>query len=65
MVEYALSRTVSPALAAEYQVRLPDKRLLQAKLHELRRLAEAADGPPAIEGPRPPAAKRGGTKVSK
>ena len=34
VVEYALSRTVSPALVAEYKTRLPDKRLLQAKLHE-------------------------------
>jgi len=35
VVEYALSRSLSPALIAEYQTRLPDKRLLQAKLHEL------------------------------
>lgn len=34
VVEYALSRSVSPALVAEYQTRLPDKKLLQAKLHE-------------------------------
>jgi len=34
VVEYALSRTVSPALVAEYRIRLPEKRLLQAKLHE-------------------------------
>ena len=34
VVEYALSRTLSPALIAEYQTQLPDKRLLQAKLHE-------------------------------
>jgi len=34
VVEYALSRTLSPALVAEYQTLLPDKRLLQAKLHE-------------------------------
>jgi hypothetical protein len=33
-VEYALSRTLSPALIAEYQTHLPDKKLLQAKLHE-------------------------------
>jgi hypothetical protein len=32
--EYALSRSASPALVAEYQTRLPDKKLLQAKLHE-------------------------------
>jgi predicted nuclease of restriction endonuclease-like (RecB) superfamily len=34
VVEYALSRTLSPALIAEYQTQLPDKQLLQAKLHE-------------------------------
>ncbi|HEX3071738.1 MAG TPA: PDDEXK nuclease domain-containing protein [Thermoanaerobaculia bacterium] len=35
VVEYALSRTLSPALIAEYQTRLPDKKVLAAKLHEL------------------------------
>jgi hypothetical protein len=35
VVEYALSRTLSPALIAEYQSKLPDKQLLQAKLQEL------------------------------
>jgi hypothetical protein len=34
VVEYALSRNLSPALIAEYQTQLPDKKLLQAKLHE-------------------------------
>jgi len=34
VVEYALSRTISPAVVAEYRTQLPDKRLLQAKLHE-------------------------------
>jgi len=34
VVEYALSRSLSPALVAEYQTQLPDKSLLQAKLHE-------------------------------
>ncbi len=41
VVEYALSRTLSPALVAEYQTRLPDKKLLQAKLHEFYTLAES------------------------
>lgn len=36
VVEYALSRTLSPALVAEYQLRLPDPALLQDKLRELR-----------------------------
>lgn len=34
VVEYALSRSLSPALVAQYQNQLPDKKLLQAKLHE-------------------------------
>ncbi|GFM73558.1 hypothetical protein PSCICL_45500 [Pseudomonas cichorii] len=34
VVEYALNRSLSPALIVEYQTRLPDKQLLQAKLHE-------------------------------
>lgn len=34
VVEYALNRSLSPALIAEYQTRLPDKALLEAKLHE-------------------------------
>lgn len=35
VVEYALSRNLSPALVAQYQLQLPDKKLLQARLHEL------------------------------
>jgi predicted nuclease of restriction endonuclease-like (RecB) superfamily len=35
VVEYALSRTLSPAMVSEYQIRLPDKKLLQQKLYEL------------------------------
>ena len=31
VVEYALSRSLSPALVAEYQTRLPDKKLLQSQ----------------------------------
>jgi predicted nuclease of restriction endonuclease-like (RecB) superfamily len=40
VVEYALSRSLSPALVAEYQTRLPDRKLLQAKLHEFYTLTE-------------------------
>lgn len=40
VVEYALSRNLSPTLIAEYQLQLPDKKLLQAKLHELAIAAE-------------------------
>ncbi len=35
VVEYALNRTMSPALIAAYQTMLPDKKLLQGKLNEL------------------------------
>jgi hypothetical protein len=41
VVEYALSRALSPVLVAEYQARLPDKKVLQAKLHEFYALAES------------------------
>lgn len=45
VVEYALSRSLSPALVAEYQTQLPDKKLLQAKLHEFyeQRVASVSD----------------------
>ncbi|MEP6587872.1 MAG: PDDEXK nuclease domain-containing protein [Polaromonas sp.] len=43
VVEYALSRSLSPALIAAYQTQLPDKALLQAKLHELYAQNAAAD----------------------
>jgi len=61
VVEYALSRAMSPALVAEYQTRLPDKALLQAKLHEFYQLAQehapptdAVRKPPALPAPRKP-----------
>ncbi len=41
VVEYALSRSMSPALVSEYQTRLPEKKLLQAKLHEFYALAQS------------------------
>lgn len=34
VVEYALSRSLSPTLIAQYETQLPDKKLLQMKLHE-------------------------------
>jgi predicted nuclease of restriction endonuclease-like (RecB) superfamily len=40
VVEYALSRSLSPAMVAEYQLRLPDKKVLKAKLRELSNVAE-------------------------
>ncbi len=44
VVEYALRRSLSPALIAEYQTQLPDKKLLQAKLHEFYLENLAAEG---------------------
>ena len=41
VVEYALSRSLSPALIAEYKLHLPNKRVLEAKLRELAELAES------------------------
>ena len=57
VVEYALSRAVSPALVAEYQTRLPDKKLLQAKLHEFYELTRTADLP-AMESREPVTKKK-------
>jgi predicted nuclease of restriction endonuclease-like (RecB) superfamily len=66
VVEYALARALSPALIAEYQTRLPDKKLLQAKLHEFYALAESKAVIPVPEGreavvpkPRKPRKGRG------
>ena len=57
VVEYALSRTLSPALVAQYQTQLPDKQMLAAKLHEFYALnAPALDIEPAPTAPR----KKGG-----
>ena len=35
VVEYAMSRTMSPMMVAEYKLQLPDKEVLQKKLQEL------------------------------
>ena len=43
VVEYALSRSLSPAMIAEYETQLPDKKLLQAKLHELYQMLAPPD----------------------
>ena len=40
VVEYALSRSMSPALVADYQLHLPDKNLLTARISELKELAD-------------------------
>lgn len=46
VVEYALARTTSPTLVAEYQTMLPSKALLRNKLHEL--YAQLAPGESGI-----------------
>ncbi len=53
VVEYALSRTLSPALVAQYQTQLPDKQMLAAKLHEFYALSA-----PAVEAAAPRGRKR-------
>jgi predicted nuclease of restriction endonuclease-like (RecB) superfamily len=45
VVEYALSRTLSPALVAQYQTSLPDKALLQRKLAEFYEIETARQQP--------------------
>ena len=35
VVEYAMSRTLSPMMVAGYQLQLPDKNILQKKLHKI------------------------------
>jgi hypothetical protein len=59
VVEYALSRLLSPPLVAEYQTHLPDKKLLQAKLHEFYELAAAAVADTPAATPAKSKAKRG------
>lgn len=43
VVEYALSRSMSPMMVAEYTLQLPDKKLLREKLRELTELALDAE----------------------
>ena len=44
VVEYALARNISPALIADYETILPDKKLLQAKLEEFAELFKLGKG---------------------
>ena len=52
VVEYALSRNLSPTLIAQYQLQLPDKKLLQARLHAL--LAGEPAHQPVMPKTKPP-----------
>jgi len=66
VVEYALSRSASPAVIADYQTRLPDKKLLQAKLHEFYQSAEAEaavqEGKSQLQNAKPSARPRRGRR---
>lgn len=44
VVEYAMSRTLSPMMVAEYRLQLPDKSVLQKKLQELINMPLIKDG---------------------
>ena len=35
VVEYSMSRSLSPTMVAEYKIQLPDKKILQKKLKEI------------------------------
>lgn len=52
VVEYALSRTLSPALVAQYQMQLPDRQMLAAKLHEFYALSAPETARRAASGTR-------------
>ncbi len=71
VVEYALARTASPALVAEYQTVLPSKALLRRKLHEfyaqlaLEELGGDIRPKPRDESPRGTSADRAPTPKRK
>jgi len=44
VVEYALSRSISPTMVSDYTLYLPDKKILQDKLRELADIAMEQDG---------------------
>jgi predicted nuclease of restriction endonuclease-like (RecB) superfamily len=44
VVEYAMNRSLSPALIADYKLHLPDKKVLENKLRELAELVEGSVG---------------------
>jgi hypothetical protein len=35
VVEYSMSRSLSPTMVADYKIQLPDKKILQKKLKEI------------------------------
>ncbi|MBR1913959.1 MAG: DUF1016 family protein, partial [Lachnospiraceae bacterium] len=48
VVEYAMSRTLSPMMVSQYQLQLPDKDILRKKLQELSSLPEIKEN--SMEG---------------
>ena len=43
VVEYAMSRTMSPMMVSRYQLQLPDKEVLRKKLQELANIPQIED----------------------
>lgn len=43
VVEYAMSRTMSPMLVSEYRLQLPDKSVLEKKLQQLINIPQIED----------------------
>ena len=43
VVEYAMSRTMSPMLVSQYQLQLPDKAVLEKKLQQLVNIPQIED----------------------
>ena len=43
VVRYALNRSMSPAMVADYHLHLPDRRILEAKLKEISQVAGLED----------------------
>jgi hypothetical protein len=60
VVEYALRRSLSPALIAEYETLLPPRALLQAKLHEIYQSLTPPDLAPAAPDLQPAAKEKKG-----
>ena len=54
VVEYALARSVSPALIAEYKTQHPAVALLKRKLHEFYQLAMPSENAPATKAKKRP-----------
>lgn len=62
VVEYALSRSLSPAMIAEYETQLPDKKLLQAKLHEFYQMLAPVEDDDAVSTASKPKRKTKGVQ---